>query len=253
MSAGTFDYVLVGGGPVGAVMALGLAQQGHDVALIERSPSVADSTSQKSGLGVDARTVALSVASKRLLDRFNAWPETGIGAFTHMEVWEDRGTSVLRFGAEDVSQDALGHIAEVGPWLVQLWEQLESSSVSCFVGQSVTAVHEESRGYTLLLSGNSGEESGEEHSLVANTLIAADGAASVVRRELGVRTSCPIADGRYAFDFGGLECQQLSRRRVGRARLRPVGRGPWSSKRATPWAYRRVHSCYSIPASTRRY
>ncbi len=194
-----YDYVVVGGGPVGAVMALGLADQGYEVALIERAAPLTNAGSKQSTLGVDARTVALSVASRQLLDRYDAWPETGIGAFNCMEVWEDRGTSVLRFGAEDVNQDTLGHIAEVGPWRIQLWRQLAASRVRCIVGQSVTAVHEESRGglpeelggYRLELaalneSNADAETAIEERTLFASTLIAADGAGSIVRRELGV-------------------------------------------------------------------
>ena len=208
-----YDYVVVGGGPVGAVMALGLASQGHEVALIERAAPSADTAATQSDLGVDPRTVALSVASRQLLDRFDAWPETAIGAFTHMEVWEDRGTSVLRFGAEDVNQDALGHIAEVSPWRVQLWRQLEESQVRCIVGRSVTAVHEESRGdlprqstgYRLELAAlnDANSDSGvssEDHALFAHTLIAADGAGSIVRKELGV--SMPLTDtGQSALAF----------------------------------------------------
>lgn len=202
---------------MGAVMALGLADQGHEVALIERAAPSVDTASKQSALGVDARTVALSVASKLLLDRYDAWPKTGIGAFAHMEVWEDRGTSVLRFGAKDVNQNALGHIAEVGPWRVQLWRQLEESPVRCIVGRSVTAVHEVSqevsqeagpaqlRGYRLELAvlgdtDSASRVSNEDHSLIAQTLIAADGAGSIVRKELGV--SMPLTEtGQSALAF----------------------------------------------------
>jgi len=210
-----YDYVVIGGGPVGAVMALGLADQGHQVALIERSAPrlpAADTSANANKLGVDARTVALSVASKELLDRFGAWPETAIGAFARMEVWEDRGTSVLRFGAEDVDQETLGHIAEVGPWLVQLWRQLQASAVTCIEGRSVTAVAEELQGYRLFLAdaakrniaanAEADAQAGrsDEHSVVARTLIAADGAGSVVRRELGV--PMPLTDtGQSALAF----------------------------------------------------
>ena len=216
-SANDYDFVVVGGGPVGAVMALGLADQGHNVALIERTAP--ETSAVPNRLGVDPRTVALSVASKQLLDRYGAWPETDIGAFAHMEVWEDRGTSVLRFGADDVGQDALGHIAEVRPWLVQLWRQLENSAVTCILGRSVSAVHEAAHGFRLVLSDTNGssafgpgspqspkspkredDAAQQSDALSAATLIAADGAASVVRRELGV--PMPLTDtGQSALAF----------------------------------------------------
>lgn len=201
------DFVVVGGGPVGAVMALGLEAQGHDVALVERNgppQKVEAGPKIAKGLNVDARTVALSLASRRLLEQYDAWPNKRIGAFTHMEVWEDRGTSVLRFGATDVAQDALGHIAEVGPWLAQLWQRLERSTVTCVVGRSVTGVSSEAGGYSLDLSSNQDPKDDPEDDpgepLLARMLIAADGARSVVRRELGV--PMPLVDtGQSALAF----------------------------------------------------
>ena len=205
------DFVVVGGGPVGAVMALGLEAQGHDVALIERNGPVHEGLSESEAgpqktksLNVDARTVALSLASRRLLERYDAWPSKRIGAFAHMEVWEDRGTSVLRFGATDVAQDALGHIAEVRPWLAQLWQRLERSTVTCVVGRSVTRVDSDAGGYRLELSSDAAPEDDAEddtsESVLAGMLIAADGARSVVRRELGV--PMPLTDtGQSALAF----------------------------------------------------
>lgn len=197
-----YDYAVVGGGPVGAVMALGLAAQGHHVALIERQAPRAQAA-KPGGLGVDARTVALSLASKELLDRYGAWPAQGIGAFANMEVWEDRGTSVLRFGAHDVDQETLGHIAEVGPWLVQLWQLLmDASNVDCVAGQPVTAVISEPDGYRLTLAAAQHDDSPklEARSVFARTLVAADGAGSVVRRETGV--AMPLTDtGQSAIAF----------------------------------------------------
>jgi len=177
-----FDYAVVGGGPVGAVMALGLAAQGHRVALVERqAPELAGPPTN--GLGVDPRTVALSIASKTLLEKFNAWPAGHIGAFGRMEVWEDRGTSVLCFGAEDVGQQTLGHIAEVGPWRAQLWQALEASPVTLFAGIALRSVNAEvSDGYLLVLA----DQAEQPVTLHTRLLIAADGANSIVRRELGV-------------------------------------------------------------------
>ena len=183
-----FDYAVVGGGPVGALMALGLSAQGHRVALVERDvPELAGAPSNS--LGVDPRTVALSLASKTLLEEFNAWPVSHIGAFGHMEVWEDRGTSVLCFGAEDVGQQTLGHIAEVGPWRAQLWQALEASAVTLFAGVAVSSLNPATPGgYSLALAvtPSTAEQAAQTATLQTRLLIAADGANSIVRRELRV-------------------------------------------------------------------
>lgn len=180
-----YDYVVVGGGPVGAVMALGLASQQHSVALIERNSPADDPLTIANDLGVDPRTVALSQASQELLLGYGAWPTQAIGAFQRMEVWEDRGTSVLRFGAAEVAAEyhsgALGYIAEVGPWRAQLWQQLAESEVVCLTGLPVVAVDQDPAGYALELA--AAERS---RRVIARTLIAADGANSVVRAALDV-------------------------------------------------------------------
>lgn len=197
-----YDYVIVGGGPVGAVMALGLADQDHSVALIERDAL----STPNNELGVDPRTVALSPASKALLDTLAAWPQTAIGAFARMEVWEDRGTSVLRFGAQDVQAETLGHIAEVGPWREQLWQLLGRSAVVCLVGEPVTAVEPDPAGYVLTLSPRLSHKQAPESATLTNkrifarTLIAADGANSIVRSSLQV--PMPLTDtGQSALAF----------------------------------------------------
>jgi len=179
----SFDYAVIGGGPVGAVMALGLADQGHSVALIERDVPQPVSNS----LGVDPRTVALSVKSRELLNRYDAWPADCVSGFAAMEVWEDCGTSVLGFGAADVGQETLGHIAEVGPWRSQLLSALEDSDVTCFAPCTLTAIEEENGRWRLALAhGDESRPATVPATVFATTVIAADGAGSVVRRSLGV-------------------------------------------------------------------
>ena len=185
-----FDQVVVGGGPVGAVLALGLAQQGYRVALVERELPTGRDASRNNALGVDPRTVALSESSKELLDELSAWPAQAIDAFDRMEVWEESGTSVLRFGAQDANAESLGHIAEVGPWRDQLWRQLAAledaagnGKVQLLAGTEVVEVAEQAHGYLL---GTRCVTDDSQAQIFARTLIAADGANSAVRRALGV-------------------------------------------------------------------
>ena len=82
--AAAFDTVVVGGGPVGAVMALGLRAKGLSVALIDPSPP----RSVDNPLGVDPRTIALSAATRALLTRLNAWPDYPVSDIQRMSVWD---------------------------------------------------------------------------------------------------------------------------------------------------------------------
>ena len=199
----SFAFAVVGGGPVGAALALGLEQQGHRVALVEAAQpfstgsanlpeSAFDAASVQpfsadNALGVDPRTVALSYATRQFLEPLGAWPEQSIGEFERMEVWEERGTSVLRFAANDVAEqvgcDTLGHIAEVGPWREQLWKVLASSAVTLFTGHTVVGVTPKNPGQLVELSSGADDS---RRAIVARTLIAADGGNSAVRRSLGI-------------------------------------------------------------------
>ena len=84
---------VVGGGLVGATAALGIADLGFDVTLIEPNAP----TDQKGSLGIDVRNVALSQTSQTLLKRFDVWPQSRLAPYYHMCVWEQWGSSVLNF------------------------------------------------------------------------------------------------------------------------------------------------------------
>jgi len=173
-----FDAVVVGGGPIGAVAALGLQAQALRVALIEhRVP-----TWEGNALGADARTLALSPASRVLLEAYSAWPEAAVGQFGAMEVSEERGTAVLRLAASDADSTVLGYIAEVSPWRVQLWRQLAAAGVVLFADSSLESVS--ARAATQATGGFDLKTQTQEIS--TRLLIAADGANSLVRSALGI-------------------------------------------------------------------
>jgi 2-octaprenylphenol hydroxylase len=98
-----------------------------------------------------------------------------------MEVWEERGTRAMEFDAADLGRAELGWIVENGPLCVALWERLERMPGVSVVAAGVTAVQpapgpasDEIR----LIAG--------DRTLAVRLLLAADGAASTVRRLLDV-------------------------------------------------------------------
>ena len=67
--ANTADIAVVGAGLVGAVAALGLAQNGYSVVVVERNkPEI-----KRGKLGADIRNIALSPASRAILERVGVW------------------------------------------------------------------------------------------------------------------------------------------------------------------------------------
>lgn len=180
----TRSILVVGAGPVGAAAALSLAERGYPVILVDRTPPQPGA----SAFGIDVRNVALSPRSAALLQNIEAWPEQA-AAYHNMRVWEERGSSALDFDAASVNRQELGWLVEVGPLLERLWQRLEAHpNVQIVLGttQCVTP-----RQHGIVLTVQPAKTGADEQvdapiDLVADFLIACDGAHSAVRENLGV-------------------------------------------------------------------
>ena len=171
----TVDVAVVGAGLVGAVAALGLAQKGYSVVVLERrKPEI-----QRGKLGVDIRNVALSPASRTLLDRIDVWRfVTDAAPFRRMFVWEERGTKGMDFRAASVGRSELGWILEQSPLAMLFWQRLEEEPcVELMLGASLISIRTGDRVVELVT--NDGE-------IETKLLLGADGARSTVRKMLGV-------------------------------------------------------------------
>lgn len=113
------DVVIVGGGPVGACVAALLARSGGArrarVALLE--PHVPEPPAANAP--PDARVVAVSRASERLLQAAGAWGRIAgprACAYERMRVWHEstsaQGSGALTFDAADIGEPNLGYILE---------------------------------------------------------------------------------------------------------------------------------------------
>ena len=170
-----FEIAVVGGGPVGAAAALGLADAGRRVALIEQRQPQA----QVGSLGMDLRTLALSPASQALLADLGLWDGLQPTPYRAMQVWEERGTAVIRFEASDVDRQELGWMQESSPLAQATWQRLaEHSNVELLVGEPPSAVDPQRDAVAIDV---------DERRLRAALLIAADGGQSRVREQLGVK------------------------------------------------------------------
>lgn len=104
------DVVVLGGGMVGAATALGLAQLGLSVAVVEAyGPKAYDSEQE-----LDLRVSAISVASEQLLERLGALSALGEMrqvAYKGLETWEMEGC-ITQFHSDQIGASHLGHIVE---------------------------------------------------------------------------------------------------------------------------------------------
>jgi 2-octaprenylphenol hydroxylase len=186
-SAGRFDFLIVGGGVVGAVMAgLLLARKltaPGRVAVIDEAPppteSVPAATSVESDWGL--RVFALSRASQQVLDICGAW--TGLNAqkrcaYERMCVWDAKGT--LTFDCAALGEPNLGFIVE-GRALQTECRRAAAAAGAVFMEATLREVVATDTQVQVRL------DDGRE--LQSQLLIGADGADSTSRRLLGIETA----------------------------------------------------------------
>jgi ubiquinone biosynthesis UbiH/UbiF/VisC/COQ6 family hydroxylase len=108
------DVVIVGGGLVGGLCALLLAEGGVTPLVIDAAPPLTDSARREQLLSQrDARVWALSPASLSLLERVGVWSQVARHApYQGMQVWSRDGRGILDFGQVDQADSLAHHIVQ---------------------------------------------------------------------------------------------------------------------------------------------
>lgn len=175
------DIAIVGGGLVGASLAVAMADRGRNVVLVERALPF------EGGRAWDERCIALNDASRQIFKRLGVWgslaAESSPILATHIS--ERSRFGVVRINAVDNGLDALGFNVPVRAIAHVLWERIKASQVKVFCPALLTAIRPEKDGVTLHVSAEEG--AAPEIVLRTRLVAAADGAQSVVRKRLGIR------------------------------------------------------------------
>ncbi len=175
----SFDIAIVGGGMVGASLAVALAPLGLRVALIEAVPH--DSTSQPS---FDERTTALSNGSRRILETLGVWPEVEAMAtpIRKIHVSEQGRFGFARIDSREQGLDAMGYVVPNRALGLALWTRLQADAGTqvCCPAQ-VSRVEGGAHGVCLGVV-----QDGATAIIDADLVVAADGVHSAVRSALGV-------------------------------------------------------------------
>jgi 2-octaprenyl-6-methoxyphenol hydroxylase len=173
------DVAIVGGGLVGASLALALSQLDLQVLLIEAHPF--GSASQPS---FDDRTTAISNGSRRIFTGIGVWPllERDATPIRRIHI-SDRGRfGFARIDAQEQNIPALGFVITNRVMGAALWNRLQERSVAVLAPAQVTTV--ESQPGHRIIHCKLGD--GSTTTVEARLVVAADGARSTVREGAGI-------------------------------------------------------------------
>jgi 2-octaprenyl-6-methoxyphenol hydroxylase len=180
--AEAFDVVIVGGGMVGASLAVALGDTGLSVMLIEGVAPGAN-TSQPS---FDDRTTALGNASRRIFEALGVWEHIAPHAspIRTIHVSDAGRFGFARLKAEEQGIDAFGFIVTNRAIGAALWAKLSTvKGITLRVPAHTERVEISADGVQVMLVD---DRSGVKEPITARLVVAADGAHSSVRSAAGI-------------------------------------------------------------------
>jgi 2-octaprenyl-6-methoxyphenol hydroxylase len=174
----THDVAIVGGGMVGATLAVALAPLKLRVALIEAIPH--NAAAQPS---FDERTTALSNGSRRILETIGVWPALNALATPIRKIHvSDQGRfGFARIDAKEQGLDAMGYVLPNRALGSALWSRLTGAGMEIFCPAEVSLLSASDEAVNIEIAA-----ADARIAVDAKLIVAADGAQSVVRSAFGI-------------------------------------------------------------------
>ncbi|USD31849.1 MULTISPECIES: 2-octaprenyl-3-methyl-6-methoxy-1,4-benzoquinol hydroxylase [Vibrio] len=171
-----YDVAIIGGGMVGAAIAVGFAKQGRQVVVVEgRAPQPFEPEQS-----MDIRVSAISEHSVSILEELGAWQaiaQMRVCPYRRLETWEHPECRT-RFHADALNMDRLGYIVENRLIQLGLWAEFERySNITVCYPDRLDDIQFGQPCSVKLSSGQCFE---------ANLVVGADGANSQVRTLAGI-------------------------------------------------------------------
>ncbi len=173
-----FDLVIIGGGMVGASLALAVAESGLKIAIIEAQKTVEQRPS------FDDRAIALAYGSQKILHSMGLWADLApfAEAIKTIHVSEQGQFGFTRIKAEEEQLEALGYVITAKSlgqvFLQKIAEQPQIQSLNA----TLHCFSVDQQKIILNIENNQGEKS----EITSRLLIAADGIHSLVRKQLNI-------------------------------------------------------------------
>ena len=160
------SIIIVGGGPVGSVLALALQQQDIAFTMLEAR---AKGASHK-----DTRALALSYGSRLILEKLGVWDavEAKATAINTIHISQRGGLGRTKLNAAEHNQEALGYVLPYGALTSALDAVLDASNV--LYGAEATAISaNKTVGEVIFMHEN------QSHTITIPLLVVADGGRSL--------------------------------------------------------------------------
>jgi len=158
-----YDIAIIGGGPVGAALALALRDSNLNICVLEARPENTASN--------DARALALSYGSRLLLGRLGVWnalQDVSPIRTIHISQKHSFGRTLLH--AKELDVPELGYVLPYPSLQNTLTDTLKSSSVKTIYGANVTSLEHASNNAIIQY-----QQNGAEHTLHTRLAVVADG------------------------------------------------------------------------------
>ena len=138
---GVNDILIVGAGPVGAVCALALRQQGIAAHVLEAQPEDARA---------DTRTLALAHGSRLILERLGVWDRLDdVTPITRIHISQRGALGVARLSAEELGVPALGYVLPYAELTAALKQALREAGIAVEYGVAVDRIDSGAEAATL--------------------------------------------------------------------------------------------------------
>ncbi|MDO8607547.1 MAG: UbiH/UbiF/VisC/COQ6 family ubiquinone biosynthesis hydroxylase [Phaeospirillum sp.] len=204
------DVAVIGGGPVGGLLASVLARAGVAVAVVEAAPPAALGRA-----GSDARAIAVSYTSRKVIAGAGAWeamaPEAG--AIQEIRVTDSASPLFLHYDHQEIGDHPLGWIVPNPTIRRSVLEQLTASPGAHLLAPARVERLER-------LAGRVEIELKDGRRIEAALVVAADGRASATRESAGIAVT------RRAYDESAIVCtmtHELPHRGIAHERFLPAG------------------------------
>ncbi len=171
-----YDVAVIGGGMVGAAVAIGFAKQGRSVLVVEGKAPKAFIPEQP----MDIRVSAISEHSVEILESLGAWQAISsmrVCPYRRLETWEHPDCRT-RFHSDELNMERLGYIVENRLIQLGLWAEFEKyPNLTLRCPETLQHIEFSATPQVTLSSGEC---------FTADLVVGADGANSKVRALAGI-------------------------------------------------------------------